>query len=69
MTEDQAKARFVTLSALRLLGALLVLLGILITQQRFAVPEFVGYILIAFGLFDVFLAPTLLARRWNRDKK
>lgn len=65
MTEDPARKRFFTIQAVRLAGVGCVVLGMLIASQRIALPAWVGYVLIANGLLDVLVIPTLLARRWR----
>ena len=69
MNEDDARSRFMMISLLRLAGGVLVLFGILLSQGMFGLPEWTGYILIAFGLFDFFVLPTLLAKRWSSNDK
>lgn len=63
--KDPARARFFALALIRLAGALLVLLGLLITERRVDLPWFLGVVLTVFGFFDVFVMPKLLARRWR----
>lgn len=66
---DPAAARFAVLQMVRLTGALLALGGVLIITGKVAwlprLPEAAGYVLIAAGLVDFFVAPLLLARRWK----
>jgi hypothetical protein len=70
---DPAKARFAVIQLARLFGVVLVLLGVLIQAGRIAalawVPQWAGYVLIAVGLVDTFVMPTLLARRWRSPKE
>lgn len=63
--KDPAKARFVAISLIRLSGALFVLLGVLIAEGRIALPWPVGAALAVAGVFDVFVMPVILARRWK----
>ena len=71
MTEptDPAAARFFVLQLVRLSGALLALAGVLIISGKLAwlpkLPEAAGYVLIAAGLAEFFVAPLFLARRWK----
>ena len=70
MTEpDPAAGRFAVIQLLRLSGVAMVLVGLLIaagrTELLAGVPDAVGYALIAGGLADFFVVPTLLARRWR----
>jgi hypothetical protein len=66
---DPAAARFAVLQLVRLSGALLALAGVLIITGKVTwlprLPEAAGYVLIAAGLVDFFVAPLLLARRWK----
>lgn len=64
-SKDPARARFAAITLIRMSGAILVLLGILITQGKIALPWWVGLIMTLFGLFDVFAMPLILARRWK----
>jgi hypothetical protein len=65
MNDDPAKARFFVIQALRLSGVVLVLVGLAIVNGAIALPEIVGYVLVAAGIGDAFIAPVLLARRWK----
>jgi hypothetical protein len=66
---DPAAARFATIQLVRLAGVALFVVGLLIQSGRLAwtagLPAEVGYALMAFGLFEVFAGPALLARRWR----
>jgi uncharacterized membrane protein HdeD (DUF308 family) len=66
---DPAAARFAVIQVLRLSGVALVILGLVIvagpSQRLSGLPDWVGYILLIAGLADVFVVPTLLARRWR----
>ena len=65
---DPAAARWGAIQVVRFFGVAAVLIGILIVTGRLALdwlPRWLGYVLIAAGLFDVFVIPTLLARRWR----
>jgi uncharacterized protein YjeT (DUF2065 family) len=66
---DPAAARFAVLQMVRLSGAVLALFGVLIISGKVAwlpkLPEAAGYVLVAAGLVDFFVAPMLIARRWK----
>lgn len=64
-TEDRAKARYFTISLLRLAGVGLVLASLLILNGVIALPPLAGWIGLAAGLIDVFIVPQMLARRWK----
>lgn len=66
---DPARRRFFTIQAVRLAGVAFVVVGMLIASGRIELPEWLppwlGYLLIANGLVDVFVIPTRLARKWR----
>lgn len=68
-TPDPAAARFAVLQMVRLSGALLAFAGVLVISGKVSwlpkLPEAVGYVLLAAGLIDFFVAPMFLARRWK----
>lgn len=70
---DPARARFAAIQLVRLVGVVLVLLGVLVQAGRIEalawVPRWAGYVLIAAGLADTFVMPMLLARRWRSPKE
>ncbi|WP_414901606.1 hypothetical protein ACMT1E_00845 [Sphingomonas flavalba] len=64
--DAQARTRYFALSLVRLSGAVLVLIGIVVTSGRVeSLPAVAGYALIGAGLLDMVLFPRLLARRWR----
>lgn len=63
--EDKARGRFIAINAIRLSGAVLVILGLLIHEGALALPPVLGWIFLALGLIDVFVIPQVLARRWR----
>lgn len=72
MTEhevDPARGRFFTIQAVRLAGVACVVIGMLIVSGRLVLPDWLpvwlGYLLIANGLVDVFVIPTRLVRKWR----
>lgn len=62
---DPAKGRFYFIAFHRMLGAVLVVLGLLVIEDRIEWPPKVGYALLVLGLVDVFVAPLVLARLWR----
>ncbi len=66
---DPAAARFAVLQLVRLAGAAMLLLGVLLLSGKAAwlprLPDAAGYILIAIGMIDFFVVPLVLARRWR----
>ena len=65
---DPAKARFYFIAFHRLFGAVLAMLGLLVIEDRIDWPTKLGYGLLVIGLFDVFVAPILLARLWRTPR-
>lgn len=63
--KDPAKARFFALTLIRWTGVGLVLVGMLINAGKIALPGIVGILLVAIGLFDAFVMPAILVRRWK----
>jgi hypothetical protein len=64
--DAQARNRFLLLSLLRIGGAVLVLLGVVIAYGRVAaVPPVAGYVLVAAGFLDLAILPRWLGRRWR----
>ena len=64
-SDDDARTRYFVIGATRLLGAAIVLVGLLAVAGRIGIPPVAGYVFIAFGLFDVFWVPLILARKWR----
>lgn len=67
---DPAAGRFFALQAVRLSGAVMVLLGVMIGTGRApaalgGIPQAVGYVLAVLGMAEFFWIPRLLARKWR----
>lgn len=67
--DDAARNRWLVISLVRLAGVALVVIGLLIVRQVIPQPAWSGYLLIAFGLLDVFLVPLFLARKWRSPRE
>jgi hypothetical protein len=65
VSDEVARNRWLVINAVRLAGVAIVLVGILGLRGVIEYPAVAGYILVAVGLFDVFAAPILLARKWR----
>jgi hypothetical protein len=63
--DDEARTRFFVIGATRLLGVVIVLAGLLGAAGRIGIPAVAAYGFIAFGLFDVFIVPQVLAKKWR----
>lgn len=59
------KQRFMAIQLMRLMGAALALLGVLISGGKIDLPPLVGYLFVVIGLVDFFVMPKVLARRWR----
>lgn len=71
-TPDPARNRFIALTAIRFVAAILVMVGILLVYDRvgWVDPDIsapLGYVLIAVGIADLLLVVPMLARRWRSD--
>ncbi|MDQ0565877.1 hypothetical protein GRI55_00485 [Erythrobacter citreus] len=62
---DPAKARFLTIQAVRLSGVVTAVLGALVLGGILPLPEIAGYILVAMGVAEIFILPIVLAKRWR----
>ena len=62
---DPAKARFYFIAAHRVVGVVLLVLGIMAMEGRIDWGEGVGKVLAIVGLIDFFLIPLMLARMWK----
>jgi hypothetical protein len=63
--DADARTRWMVINATRLVGVVIVLAGILGLKGRLPMPDVAGYAFIAFGLFDIFAVPQILARKWR----
>lgn len=65
-----AKKRYFALSAMRVVGALLIMAGFVLIQGAWAIAgqpadRWIGVAVVLFGVFDFAVMPKLLARRWR----
>ena len=66
---DPAKARFIVLNLLRFSGAVLVMVGLGVQLGKIDLPWVIGPIFAFVGMFDMFIMPVILARRWKTPGK
>jgi len=67
--EKQAKAVHFMVSMIRLLGVILVMLGLAIALDRLPpVPPPAGYVLILLGLVQMWVAPVWIIRKYVRAR-
>ena len=66
---DPAVARFAILQMVRLSGAVLLLLGVVLLSGKVSwlprLPDVVCYVLIAVGIAEFFVVPLFLTKRWR----
>ena len=67
--EQQAKQRFMILTAIRFSGVAMALAGVAIVAGKIALPAVAGYVLIAIGALDSMLMPLVLLRAWKSPPK
>jgi hypothetical protein len=65
---DPARPRYLFLSLQRLIGAGLILLGLLALNGGLGWGKSAGVVLVLVGLIDFAVVPILLARRWRSPK-
>lgn len=63
--EEAARRRWLAISASRLVGIGLVLLGLLVDNAVIPGPRELAYVLLGAGLLVTFVTPRVLARRWR----
>jgi drug/metabolite transporter (DMT)-like permease len=73
-TDDAlAKKRFVALSSMRIMGAILVLAGFVLIRGGFELAgqptdRWIGVAVVLVGAFDFAVMPKILARRWRSPR-
>ncbi len=67
--EERAAARVGMMGGIRLIGALLVIVGIAITQGQLSANYWLGLAIAVAGLFGFFFAPTMMVRRWKKQDR
>jgi hypothetical protein len=65
---DPGRTRFLTILAIRWIGTVLAIVGIVALNGR-GLPREAGYVLAPIGLALAFMAPGLLARRWRTPRQ
>jgi hypothetical protein len=63
--DDDARVRFFVIGATRLVGAIIVISGLLGVAGKIPIPDIAAYGFIVFGLFDMFVVPQVLAKKWR----
>lgn len=67
--EARARGRFMIINAMRVAGVVMILVGIAVFNGVMPLPDWAGYLLVALGMFETFVTPTLLARLWSTNEK
>lgn len=65
VSEDVARGRWMAINLVRIAGAAMVVVGLMMIQAVIPAPDWAGYVVLGAGLIDIFLAPLLLARKWR----
>lgn len=64
--EMQAQYRFLVINLCRIIGAILLVLGLaVIARETFGIPKAVGYLLFMVGMLNFLLVPVFLSKRWK----
>jgi hypothetical protein len=64
--EMQAQYRFLVINLCRIIGAILLVLGLaVIARETFGIPKAVGYLLFLVGMLNFLLLPVFLSKRWK----
>jgi hypothetical protein len=64
--EMQAQYRFLVINLCRIIGAILLVLGLaVIARETFGIPKVVGYLLFLVGMLNFLLVPVFLSKRWK----
>ena len=64
--EMQAQYRFLVINLCRILGAIMLVVGLaVIAREAFGIPKALGYLLFAVGMLNVLLLPVYLSKKWK----
>jgi hypothetical protein len=64
--EMQAQYRFLVINLCRIIGAILLVLGLaFIARETFGIPKAAGYLLFLVGMLNFLLVPVFLSKRWK----
>jgi hypothetical protein len=71
--ESLARARFIAIASMRIVGALMILAGFALIRGGFEVAgqptdRWVGVAIVLIGAFDFAVMPKILARRWRTPR-
>ena len=66
--DDQARSRFIVISAVRISGVAFVVIALLILGDSLALPRPLAWVLLAVGLVDALIAPQQEAFAWRSPR-
>ncbi len=69
MMPDNAKQKVLAIGLIRLSGVALIMTAFLIAQGKIHWPQEIAYLLGLAGMFDAFVVPQMLARRWRSPRE
>jgi hypothetical protein len=69
VSDEIARNRFLVIGLARFSGVALVLIAILILTHTVDLPDWIGFVILAAGLVDIFLVPQWLARKWATPRE
>jgi hypothetical protein len=69
VSDETARNRFLVINLARFSGVALVLISILILTHTVDLPDWIGFVILAAGLVDIFLVPRWLARKWATPRE
>lgn len=68
-SDTLVRNRFLAISLLRVAGAVLILIGMVVMSGRFKIlPPGVGLVMVLVGALDFAFVPLWLARKWRTPK-
>jgi hypothetical protein len=65
MNRDPARPRFLVIQLMRWSGVAFVMIGLAILNGVIGLPDIAGYAILAVGLADALVVPTILSRAWK----
>jgi hypothetical protein len=67
--ENLARQRFFTLSVMRLAGAVIAAIGLLVLAGKLDLPREIGWPFVVVGIAEFLIVPLWLARRWKSPRE
>lgn len=66
--EARARSRYIAINAMRVGGVVMILLGLAVSQGKFALPQWTAYLLIGLGMVEAFVMPLVFSRMWRSER-